>query len=177
MLQLLYLSRHTVVTFATEERYAAETPIVKDLTTENKMYFRPTSGGSVLVGTGDHGEPIATVDEVDAPVAMDFVAHQGAQISHRMSSFADCQFSGTWNGPYDITPDWNPVLGAVPERDGLIIAYGFSGHGFKLAPAVGKVLAQTALGEETDVDLTPYRLGRFADGEPLTGAYGIGSIS
>ena len=69
------------------------------------------------------------------------------------------------------------MLGAVPERDGLIIAYGFSGHGFKLAPAVGKVLAQTALGEATDVDIAPYALSRFADGALLTGAYGIGSIS
>ncbi len=51
------------------------------------------------------------------------------------------------------------------------------GHGFNLAPAVGKVLAQSVLGIETDVDITPYRLARFAEGELLTGAYGIGSIS
>ncbi len=173
----LEISRHTVLTFIGDERYDPETPIVKDLTTGNKMYFRPTTGGAVLVGTGDHGEPIETLDEVDTAVAMDFVAHQGGQINHRMSGFADCHLGATWHGPYDITPDWNPVLGAVPERDGLIIAYGFSGHGFKLAPALGKVLAQTALGQETDVDITPYALSRFADGALLTGAYGIGSIS
>ncbi len=69
------------------------------------------------------------------------------------------------------------MLGPVPGLDGLTIAYGFSGHGFKLAPTVGKVLAQSVLGMETDVDITPYRLGRFAEGELLTGAYGIGSIS
>ena len=159
----LEISRHTVLTFIGDQRYAAGTPIVKDLATENKMYFRPTTGGAVLVGAGDHGEPIATLDEIDTAIPMDFVAHQGGQISHRMSGFADCHLGATWHGPYDITPDWNPVLGAVPERDGLIIAYGFSGHGFKLAPAVGKVLAQTALGEVTDIDIAPYALSRFVD--------------
>ena len=61
----------------------------------------------------------------------------------------------------------------VPDNN----ADGAAGHGFKLAPAVGKVLAQSVLGIETDVDITPYRLARFAAGELLTGAYGIGSIS
>lgn len=61
----------------------------------------------------------------------------------------------------------------VPDNN----ADGAPGHGFKLAPAVGKVLAQSVLGNETDVDITSYRLARFAEGELLTGAYGIGSIS
>ena len=59
----------------------------------------------------------------------------------------------------------------------LTLAYGFSGHGFKLAPAVGRVLAQSALGMKTDVDIAPYRLARFAEDDLLIGAYGVGSIS
>ena len=173
----LEISRHTVLTLMGEERCAVDAPIVTDLAAGNKIYFRPTSNGAVLVGTGDHGEPIASVDDLAAPVGMDVVTDLGTQMAHRMPSFADCAFTGTWNGAYDITPDWNPVLGAVPERDGLIIAYGFSGHGFGLAPAVGKVLAQTALGRATDVDLSPYALSRFATGTLLSGAYGIGSMS
>ncbi len=173
----LELSRHIVVTFAAAEPYGTALPVIKDLATENKMYFRPATGGCVLVGTGDHGDPIETPEAVDAPVGTDFIAHQGAQLAHRMPSFANGVMTASWTGPYDITPDWNPVLGPVPGLEGLTIAYGFSGHGFKLAPAVGKVLAQSVLGMETDVDITPYRLGRFAEGELLTGTYGIGSIS
>lgn len=173
----LEISRHTVVTFGAAEPYGAKLPVVKDLATENKMYFRPTTGGVALVGTGDHGEPIDTPGDVDAPIDMEFIAHQGAQISHRMPSFADGEFTGSWTGPYDITPDWNPVLGPVPGFEGLYLAYGFSGHGFKLAPAVGRMLAQSALGMATDVDIVPYRVTRFAEGDLLTGAYGVGSIS
>ena len=69
------------------------------------------------------------------------------------------------------------MLGPVEAVPGLSIAYGFSGHGFKLAPAVGKALAQSMLGQATVVPLESYRLGRFAEDELLRGAYGIGSIS
>jgi sarcosine oxidase, subunit beta len=102
---------------------------------------------------------------------------QGGQIARRMPSFAEGRLTASWTGPYDITPDWNPVLGPLPGTDGLHVAFGFSGHGFKLAPALGRCLAQTVLGEPLDVDLHPYRLSRFEDGELLTGSYGIGSIS
>ena len=48
---------------------------------------------------------------------------------------------------YDVTPDWNPVLGRLPGVwDGLVVGFGFSGHGFKLSPTVGRVLAQESAG-------------------------------
>ncbi len=173
----LEVSRHTVLTFKTAAPYGRDLPVIKDLTTANKMYFRPASGGVVLVGTGDHGDPVTDADAMDENVGDDFVLLQGGQIGHRMASFAEAALSASWVGAYDITPDWNPVLGPVPGLDGLHLAFGFSGHGFKLAPAVGLALAQTALGQASDVDITPYRLGRFAEGKLLTGAYGVGSIS
>ena len=78
---------------------------------------------------------------------------------------------------YDVTPDWNPVLGPVAEVQGLVVGFGFSGHGFKLAPAVGRVLAQAALGLPTDVPLAPYALSRFGAGRELRGRYGAGAVS
>ena len=173
----LETSRHTVLTFRVAEPYRRDLPVVKDLTTGNKMYFRPASGGVVLVGTGDHGDPVLAVDQMDENVPEDFVLLQGGQIAHRMASFGAAALTDSWVGAYDITPDWNPVLGPVEGIEGLILAFGFSGHGFKLAPALGKVLAQGALGRPQDVDIGPYRIGRFAEGALLTGAYGIGSIS
>ncbi len=172
----LEVSRHIVLTFTSDAPYARDLPIVKDLTTANKMYFRPASGGVVLVGTGDHGDPVAAADQMDENVADDFVLLQGGQVAHRMASFAEAQLTASWIGPYDITPDWNPVLGPAPGLDGLTLTFGFSGHGFKLAPAVGLVLAQQILGQATDVDIAAYGLNRFAKGRLLTGAYGVGSI-
>jgi glycine/D-amino acid oxidase-like deaminating enzyme len=114
---------------------------------------------------------------MDENVADDFVLLQGGQLARRLAGFEQAAPTASWVGAYDITPDWNPVLGPVAGLEGLILAYGFSGHGFKLAPALGKVLAQAALGLDQDIDLGPYRLGRFAEGRLLAGAYGVGSIS
>ncbi|MFQ5784774.1 MAG: NAD(P)/FAD-dependent oxidoreductase [Alphaproteobacteria bacterium] len=174
----LELSRHTVLTFRVAALYDPALPVVKDLTTANKMYFRPTRDSVTLVGIGDHGDPVATPDEAEAGiVGMDFVARQGEQLARRMPAYTAAEFCRSWTGPYDITPDWNPVLGPLPGIAGLHVAFGFSGHGFKLAPALGRVLAQSALGLETEVDLLPYRFTRFAEGDLLAGAYGVGSIS
>lgn len=173
----LEVSRHTVLTLGTGDTYGRLLPVVKDLSTENKMYFRPSTGGVVLVGTGDYGDPIVDPDTMSEALDDDFVLLQGSQIARRMPSFADAGLVDSWVGAYDITPDWNPVLGAPRDWEQLVLAYGFSGHGFKLAPAVGKILAQTVLGEAPDVDIAAYHHGRFDDGALLTGTYGIGSIS
>ena len=174
------ISRHTVVTYGAEAPYETSFPIVKDLTTANKMYIRPTTGGGALVGTGDFGKPLdglESLENFDGPVDMEFIADLGEQLAHRMPVYGDGDFTGIWDGPYDITPDWNPILGPVEAAPGFHLACGFSGHGFKLAPAVSEMVAKSALGMTPEIDITPYRLGRFADGELLVGAYGPGSIS
>ena len=173
----LEVSRHVVLTFRGAAPYERSTPIVKDLTTANKMYFRPASGGVVLVGTGDHGDPVTSADAMDENTPEDLVLLQGGQLARRVAGFEAAELTASWIGPYDITPDWNPVLGPVEAVPGLHIAYGFSGHGFKLAPAVGKALAQSMLGQAALVPLAPYRLARFAENQLMRGAYGIGSIS
>jgi glycine/D-amino acid oxidase-like deaminating enzyme len=173
----LKISRHSVLTFKAEQPYGRMLPVVKDLTTDNKMYFRPASGDVVLVGTGDYGDPVRHADAMNENIASAFIELQGSQLARRMAAFADGALTASWIGPYDITPDWNPVLGPVEGIKGLHVAFGFSGHGFKLAPAIGLMLAQTVLGEIPEIGLYPYRLGRFATGELLSGSYGIGSIS
>lgn len=173
----LQVSRHVVLTFGGASSYGPELPIVKDLTVDNKMYFRPADGGDVLVGTGDFGDPIENPDRMTAAAPRDLISLQQAQIGARMPAFEGACLTDSWVGPYDITPDWNPVLGPAPDLPGLYLAYGFSGHGFKMAPAIGRCVAQSLLGEAPDVDLEPYRAERFEEKALLLGAYGSGSIS
>jgi glycine/D-amino acid oxidase-like deaminating enzyme len=94
-----------------------------------------------------------------------------------MPVFATAGLAASWTGVYDVTPDWNPVLGTLPGIAGLHVAYGFSGHGFKLSPIVGRLVAQGALGLATDVPLEPYTLSRFSGGRLLQGRYGAGAVS
>lgn len=70
----------------------------------------------------------------------------------------------SWAGNIDVMPDALPVIdGDLPAR-GLVIATGFSGHGFGLGPAVGKVLAEIATGARPSVDLAEFAADRFARG-------------
>jgi sarcosine oxidase subunit beta len=67
-------------------------------------------------------------------------------------------------GFYDITPDHQPVIGPVPGHDGLWVAAGFSGHGFMMAPAVGRIVADALIDARHDPALASFSLGRFARG-------------
>lgn len=171
------ISRHKVITLRINRPYEISWPIVKDLTTADKIYFRPETGGVVLVGTGDHGDPIDDPDTLTDHVDDAHHLRIGALIGRRMPAFEDGRVTAGWTGPYDITPDWNPIVGPVPGYEGLYVAVGFSGHGFKLAPTIGEGLAQTVLGQRPRVPISDYSLERFATGQVLHGAYGIGSIS
>ena len=140
------------------------------------FYARSTGRTQLLVSQGLAGTP-TDADERQADVPLDLVAELGGQVATRLPAFAEAGLVSSWTGLYDVTPDWNPVLGPVPGWDGLQVAFGFSGHGFKLAPTIGKVLAQTALGLAPDVGIAPYRLERFVQGEILMGRYGVGAVS
>lgn len=171
------ISRHKVITLKIERAYDRSWPIVKDLTTADKIYFRPDTGGVVLIGTGDHGDPIDDADTLTDAIDTAHLDRIGGLIAHRMPAFADAQYTAGWTGPYDISADWNPIVGPVPGVEGLYVAVGFSGHGFKLAPTIGEALAQTILGRPVRVPIDDYALDRFASGHALRGAYGIGSIA
>jgi sarcosine oxidase subunit beta len=64
-------------------------------------------------------------------------------------------------GLYDLTPDRQPLVGEVQNQPGLWVAAGFSGHGFMLAPAVGRRLAAAVAGDDVDELLAPFAPGRF----------------
>ena len=63
-----------------------------------------------------------------------------------------------------MTPGQTPVLEALASPRGLIVATGFSGHGFALDPAAGWVVSEIAAGVAPSVDLERFRYGRFAEG-------------
>ncbi|MDN3522918.1 NAD(P)/FAD-dependent oxidoreductase [Halomonas ramblicola] len=76
-------------------------------------------------------------------------------------AFERATMEASWAGMIDITPDSNPVIGAVPGVPGLSIASGFSGHGFGTSPAAGQLAADLLSGAEPIIDPTPYRFERF----------------
>ncbi|MBM3483541.1 MAG: FAD-binding oxidoreductase [Alphaproteobacteria bacterium] len=90
----------------------------------------------------------------------------------RLPDYVGAEVVRSVSGVYDVTPDFHPILGWAGGVEGLCLAMGFSGHGLKLAPAIGEVIANTVLERRPSVDIRPLRLSRFADGEPMFLAYG-----
>jgi len=173
----LTMSRHSVMTLEAETPYGHDLPVVKDLVSPGRIYFRSYGGRQVLVSEGNEGVDIPEPDIEQADVPLDEVVHVGEQLAHRMPAFESAGLAASWTGVYDVTPDWNPVLGPVDGVPGLHLAYGFSGHGFKLSPIVGRLVAQSALGLATDFPVASYALSRFAEHRLLTGRYGAGAVS
>jgi sarcosine oxidase subunit beta len=169
--------RHTVLALEGPEPYSFRMPVFKDLGSPGMLYCRSYGGSQMLVSEGTVGETLAVPDNEQGNVSLDYIVEIGEQVAGRFPSFGEAGLASSWTGVYDVTPDWNPVLGRVPGLHGLVVGYGFSGHGFKLSPGVGRVLAQEALGLSTDVALAPYALERFSTGELLTGKYGLGAVS
>ena len=76
-------------------------------------------------------------------------------------ALGDAKIVRSWGGWMDITHDKVPVISTVDEVPGLILAIGFSGHGFGTGPVVGLMLSQMVLGEKTACDLSALRYNRF----------------
>jgi glycine/D-amino acid oxidase-like deaminating enzyme len=82
--------------------------------------------------------------------------------------FRDVQVVQQWGGYIDVTPDVVPYIGPAGEIPGLTVATGFSGHGFGIGPAAGRLAAELAIGATPSVDPTPFRCSRFSDGSRIT---------
>src|SRR5207245_8035855 len=88
------------------------------------------------------------------------------RLAKRFPRMAEAQPRGGWAGAYDVTPDSYPILDRVGP-DGLFVAVGFSGHGFKLSPEVGRLMAEHVATDHRPKLLEPLRASRFAAGSPI----------
>ena len=76
-------------------------------------------------------------------------------------------------GPYDITPDWHPLLGPTEQLPGLLLFTGGSGHGFKIAPTMAETLAADYVGRPVEyADVRHFSFDRFVRDETFGQAYG-----
>lgn len=126
------------------------------------MFCRPLGPGRTMVGVsgGDQHDP-ADLNRFDETVDASYPDIARASLARRHPSMRASTFLSGHAGLYDMTPDAHPIIGRLPV-DGLYIAAGFSGAGFKKGPAVGQALAELILnGQPSIVDLAPFRLERF----------------
>ena len=88
-------------------------------------------------------------------------------LDNRLPILKNVAFRQSWAGMIDATPDAVPVMDAAPDVNGLFIASGFSGHGFGIGPAAGKIMADLVQNNNVEYDLSRFRFSRFSDGSAL----------
>jgi sarcosine oxidase subunit beta len=87
---------------------------------------------------------------------------------HRVPAFENATIARGWAGLYEISPDNHAILGNVPGVEGLVLAVGFSGHGFQHGPAAGMAIAELIWNGKSEViDITPLALTRFEEGKAI----------
>jgi len=149
--------RHIFVTHAFE---AVPKGIPMTIEMAHGFYFRK-EGLGVLMGMSAEDEPPGFNLEVD----WNFLLRLAPVAAHRVPVLERAPIMRGWAGLYDVTPDAHPIVGPVPEVEGLYCAVGFSGHGFMHAPAVGQIMAELiTTGRCELLDIAPLSLERFRGG-------------
>lgn len=142
--------------FATSPFAAIAKPVPMVIDQDLTFYFRGEEP-NLIMGMSDHEEPSSFNTHVDR----DFMEKVTEAAIHRAPILEKAEIIRGWGGLYTITPDDNPIIGAVPGFEGFFSAVGFSGHGFQHAPAVGLIMSELILSGRTSFDLEPFAYDRF----------------
>jgi len=95
----------------------------------------------------------------------------------RFPEMADAELHSGWYGFYDITPDWQPIIGWDRKIKNLIHMVGLSGHGFKLSPAYGDVISDIVIyGKAKRFDVSRFSIRRFEEGISERSRYKYGIV-
>ena len=133
------------------------------------LYFSQSMRGEIVGGMGDPLEPPA----LNQSSSLRFLARYAQAITELMPRVGQVKLLRQWAGCYDVTPDHSPILGVTPGVRGLLQMSGFVGHGFMMAPAVARRMADWMGGVQDEI-FERYSLRRFAEGRLENESFIIG---
>jgi len=161
----LTVERHVVATF----RWAGADPAPAHGDLIGGYYFRPEGEDLYLVGPV-HAASEADPDDFDQEIREDEVSRLAEAVVRRVPELERSEVHGGWASLYDVSPDWQPVIGEVASN--VFVDAGTSGHGFKLAPALGRHVADLVIGaSDLDPRLAEFDPYRFTRGTALPAGY------
>ena len=167
----LVVTRHEVAAFRRPSINSPKLPGASDMI--NQIYFRPEGGGLILAGGGGPGETVADPSLYGHRPTNEFIQSVWTRLAKRIPMTERSEYATGFAGLYTSTPDRHPIVDQLGEVEGLYLCAGFSGHGFKLAPAVGVAMAEMVLdGGTSSLDISPLRLSRFESGQQNLPGYG-----
>lgn len=139
-------------------------------------YIRPHSSDLTLAGLGGRKAEVYDPDSFSEANDPGFIEAVRTRLGHRIRALAVAPYVRGHAGIYDVSPDQRPVLDEIPGVSGLYVAAGFSGTGFKTAPAVGAAMAELIM-TGASADLSAFSYLRFLQGKLIHGEheYAMGS--
>jgi glycine/D-amino acid oxidase-like deaminating enzyme len=165
----LTVERHVVATF----RWGSVAPAPAHGDLVGGYYFRPEGEDLYLMGS-THEAPNVDPDDFVGSIQPAEIEDLARRVTARVPRLEASEVQGGWASLYDVSPDWQPVIGEIAP--GVFVDAGTSGNGFKLAPALGDHVAALVLGEPTDPGLAEFDPFRFASGAGLAAGYGENRI-
>jgi len=112
----------------------------------------------------DQPSPFEAVRTLDPPAHPAILQQAKTYATQAFPVFHTMRIAQSWGGMIDVTPDGLPVISAIAAVPGFYLATGFSGHGFGIAPAAGRLIAELVTNDTPVVDPAPFRYTRFIDG-------------
>lgn len=141
-----------------------------------QIYLRPETGGTMLVGSispdEETGDVVPNADHFNEKVELDILYSFAERVARRYPVMQKCHVHSSYASLYDISPDWHHIMDAVPGFENLFICAGSSGHGFKLAPSVGRMMAQLVVhGKQPQDEINLFAWDRFERNQLVKGQY------
>ena len=168
----LVATRHEVLHFRRPLDLVPHHPGGADI--GNRIYFRPEGQELTLVGNGNHSDVVDDPEVFAQRASPAFIQDIWQRLAQRIPPIADAELAAGYAGLYTNTPDSHPIMDRIEGIDGLYVCTGFSGHGFKLSPMVGVLMAELiGDGQASTMDISPLRFSRFAEGALNTSGYGF----
>lgn len=146
-------------------------PLVADLT--NGLYFSQSTRGEIVGGIGQERAPSG----VNHDSSFAFLGLYARALVATCPVLGKVKVLRQWSGCYDLTPDANPIVGGVDEVEHFYQASGFMGHGFMMAPVMGKLIAEHIATGDGGPELPLFErwnLRRFKEGKLLSESMIIG---
>lgn len=147
-------------------------PVLIDLV--QACYFRPEVDHQLFVGVRNPAGVVADADpdRYREGIDQEAAARAAALAAKRFHGLEEAELRGGYAALYDLTPDLHFILDQPGSVEGLFVASGFSGHGFKHAPMIGRLLAEWILdGRPKSADVSLFALDRFSTGTAPRGLY------
>jgi sarcosine oxidase subunit beta len=144
-------------------------PFLKPMVTvsETGLYVSQSLRGELVGGITLPDEPARDEDgQVRLGSRLAFTTTMARALVELMPRLGHVKVVRQWAGPYDVSPDGDPIVGELPDVPGFHVVCGFRGHGFMMAPVVARHLAAHLQGGPSHEFLSAWTPARFATGAP-----------